>query len=58
MTVKEIRKALKISQSKLAGKLEVETQTVSAWETGRFTPNELNQLKLQELEKQIVRIGL
>ena len=53
MTVKNIREKLKLTQSKLAEILDVDTQTISAWENYRAEPSFINGLKLKELEESL-----
>ena len=50
--IKQIREHLNMSQTELAGQLNVSFATVNRWENGRAVPNKLAQTKLYEICKE------
>lgn len=55
MTIKEIREALKMTQSELAYKLGCGWVTVCRWENGKSKPSPVFKDKLNKLIRQIKR---
>ena len=49
MNIKNIRKANKISQTQLAGKLKVDQSTISKWEKGISSPSIQTLKKISEV---------
>jgi transcriptional regulator with XRE-family HTH domain len=48
LRIKAIRKALKLSQSKLAAVLKVTRNTVSTWEIGQMSPTPVNLARIDD----------
>ena len=57
MTIKEVRKRLKMSQTTFAEKLSVTRGAVSRWERGEFEMN-LNLSQIKVLNRLLQQIGL